>query len=110
MTLHVTAFFITKNSAQQKQHNLWGENMQKIILQEYRISLLVMLLVYHLGERTKRLFKPPPDVNYNGKYYQNTFISATRAMSDYLLKPRYVLCMQIWTHARADIQGHNVEQ
>ncbi|XP_078369120.1 proton-coupled zinc antiporter SLC30A9, mitochondrial-like isoform X1 [Oculina patagonica] len=40
------------------------------------------------GERSKRLFKiSPSDVNYNRKYYQNTFISATRAMSDYLLKP-----------------------
>jgi len=32
----------------------------------------------------------PSDVNYNRQYYQNTFISTTRAMSDYLLKPRYV--------------------
>ncbi|KAJ7379538.1 hypothetical protein OS493_015330 [Desmophyllum pertusum] len=40
------------------------------------------------GERSKRLFKmSPTDFNYNRKYYQNTFISATRAMSDYLLKP-----------------------
>lgn len=42
------------------------------------------------GERAKRFFKMQPiDVNYDRKYYQNTFISATRAMSDYLLKPRY---------------------
>ncbi|CAH3114635.1 unnamed protein product [Pocillopora meandrina] len=40
------------------------------------------------GERAKRFFKMQPiDVNYDRKYYQNTFISATRAMSDYLLKP-----------------------
>lgn len=40
------------------------------------------------GERAKRFFKmQPTDVNYDKKYYQNTFISATRAMSDYLLKP-----------------------
>lgn len=40
------------------------------------------------GERSKRLFKMPAgDMNYNRKYYQNTFLSATRAMSDYLLKP-----------------------
>ncbi|XP_015756716.1 PREDICTED: zinc transporter 9-like [Acropora digitifera] len=40
------------------------------------------------GERKKRLFKLlPEEVNYDRKYYQNTFISTTRAMSDYLLKP-----------------------
>lgn len=40
------------------------------------------------GERSKRIFKmSPSDVNYNRQYYQNTFISTTRAMSDYLLKP-----------------------
>lgn len=42
------------------------------------------------GERKKRLFKLlPEEVNYDRKYYQNTFISTTRAMSDYLLKPRF---------------------
>ena len=48
--------------------------------------------VIYLGERSKRIFKmSPSDVNYyNRQYYQNTFISTTRAMSDYLLKPRYV--------------------
>ena len=51
------------------------------------VSYFILILE---GERAKRFFKMQPiDVNYDRKYYQNTFISATRAMSDYLLKPRY---------------------
>ena len=55
----------------------------------YHISFFYFCVTL-LGERSKRLFKMPAgDMNYNRKYYQNTFLSATRAMSDYLLKPRY---------------------
>ena len=70
---------------------LWYIQVIKLV----NMFLVIMVL---LGERTKRFFKmQPTDVNYDRKYYQNTFISATRAMSDYLLKPRYdtvygVLC------------------
>lgn len=54
-----------------------------------KLTVLYFILILE-GERAKRFFKMQPiDVNYDRKYYQNTFISATRAMSDYLLKPRY---------------------
>ena len=51
-----------------------------------------------LAGSRKRYFKPEAvNIDFSRKYYENTFISATRAMSDYLLKPRYLVSIIIYT-------------
>jgi hypothetical protein len=60
----------------------------------YNTSVVILLhiiifLTLSSGNITKKFFKKDvTEIDFTKKYYQNTFISDTRAMSDYLLKPR----------------------
>lgn len=50
-----------------------------------------MSFFFIIDSPSKKFYKKDvPEIDYTKKHHHNTFISDTRAMSDYLLKPRYM--------------------